>query len=97
MAEARTLDAICEQIIPSDETPGAKWANVVNFIDRQLVGPYRRQQGAYRTGLKAIDEAAAKFGKDFASLDPPIQTEVLAGLTGDAKRFFTTAIAHTMQ
>jgi gluconate 2-dehydrogenase gamma chain len=96
-AEGRTLDAICEQIIPTDQTPGAAWAGVVNFIDRQLMGPYRRQQAAYRAGLKAIDEAATKFGKNFVDLDAQRQTAVLESLTGPAKRFFATAIAHTMQ
>src|SRR5450631_1484502 len=82
-AEGRTLEAICEQIIPTDQTPGASWAGVVNFIDRQLMGPYRRQQGAYRKGLFAIDEAAAaKFGKSFVDLDAPRQRALLESLTG---------------
>ena len=97
-AEGRTLDAICEQIIPTDQTPGAAWAGVVNFIDRQLMGPYRRQQGAYRRGLFAINEtAAAKFGKSFVDVDAPRQRALLESLTGGARRFFSTVIAHTMQ
>ncbi len=97
-AEGRTLDAICEQIIPTDQTPGAAWAGVVNFIDRQLMGPYRRQQTAYRSGLREIDQAAvSKFGKDFAALDTGQQTALLQALEGGAKRFFSTVIAHTMQ
>jgi len=97
-AEGRTLDAICEQIIPTDQTPGAAWAGVVNFIDRQLMGPYRRQQGAYRRGLFAINEiAAARFGRSFVDLDAPRQRELLESLTGGARRFFSTVIAHTMQ
>ena len=97
-AEGRTLDAICEQIIPTDQTPGATWAGVVNFIDRQLMGPYRRQQGAYRRGLFAINEiAAARFGRSFVDLDAPRQRELLESLTGGARRFFSTVIAHTMQ
>ena len=97
-AEGRTLDAVCEQIIPTDQTPGASWAGVVNFIDRQLMGPYRRQQAAYRSGLIAIDEAATvKFGKSFVDLDAQQQTALLQSLTGGAKRFFSTVIAHTMQ
>ena len=97
-AEGRTLEAICEQIIPTDQTPGAAWAGVVNFIDRQLMGPYRRQQAAYRNGLLEVDKAAVgKFGKDFAALDALMQTAVLRTLTGAAKRFFSTVIAHTMQ
>jgi len=97
-AEGRTLEAICEQIIPTDQTPGAAWAGVVNFIDRQLMGPYRRQRAAYRSGLMEIDRASAgKFGKDFAALDTGQQTALLQSLEGGAKRFFSTAIAHTMQ
>jgi gluconate 2-dehydrogenase gamma chain len=97
-AEGRTLEAICEQIVPADQTPGAAWAGVVNFIDLQLMGPYRRQRTAYRNGLMAIDQASVnKSGKDFASLDPQMQTAVLQGLAGGEKRFFNTVIAHTMQ
>ena len=97
-AEARTLEAICEQIIPADQTPGAAWAGVVNFIDRQLTGPYRRQQARYRSGLAEIEQASSgKFGKAFAALEPGQQTALLASLTGSAKLFFFTVIAHTMQ
>ena len=96
--EARTLETVCEQIIPADQTPGAAWAGVVNFIDRQLTGPYRRQQARYRSGLAEIEEASGgKFCKDFAALEPGQQTALLESLTGSAKRFFSTVIAHTMQ
>ena len=96
-AEARCLAALCEQIIPTDQTPGAAWAGVVNFIARQLVGPYRRQQALYRTGLAELDRAAANLGKLFADLDAPRQTALLQSLDGALKRFFTTVITHTMQ
>jgi gluconate 2-dehydrogenase gamma chain len=62
------------------------------------MGPYRRQHAAYRAGLMEIDRAsAAKFGKDFVSLDTQQQTALLESLTGAGKRFFSTVIAHTMQ
>ena len=97
-AEGRTLEAICEQIIPTDQTPGAAWAGIVNFIDRQLMGPYRRQRAAYRSGLMEIDRASAgKFGKDFAALEAQQQRELLQSLTDGGRRFFSTVIAHTMQ
>ena len=97
-AEGRTLEAICEQIIPTDQTPGAAWAGIVNFIDRQLMGPYRRQRVAYRNGLMEMDRASnGKFGKDFAALEAPQQTELLQSLTDSGRRFFSTVIAHTMQ
>ena len=34
--EARELDAIVAQIVPSDDTPGAREAGAVHFIDRSL-------------------------------------------------------------
>ena len=44
------------------------------------MGPYRRQQAAYRSGIAAIDQAAvARFGKDFPSLDAHQQTGGVAG------------------
>lgn len=88
-AEGRTLEALCEQIIPADETPGAAWAGVVNYIDRQLMGPFRKHRDAYRSGLAAMDQ--------FAALDPARQAAYLSGLQGEARRFFNMVIAHTMQ
>jgi gluconate 2-dehydrogenase gamma chain len=47
-AEARTVQAACERIFPSDENgPGATEAGVVIFIDRQLAGPYGRDKYRY--------------------------------------------------
>jgi gluconate 2-dehydrogenase gamma chain len=97
-AEGRTLEAVCEQIIPSDEAPGAAWAGVVNYIDLQLMGPFRRKRNTYRTGLAEIEQACAKaFGKGFAELNAEQQTAFLARLEGRSKGFFGMVIAHTMQ
>jgi gluconate 2-dehydrogenase gamma chain len=47
-AEAHTVQAACDRIIPSDETgPGAKEAGVVIYIDRQLAGPYGKDKYRY--------------------------------------------------
>jgi len=97
-AEARTLEALAEQIIPADQTPGARWAGVVNYIDRQLMGPFRRQRAAYRGGLAALDQAALQSGgQPFAALEPARQAELLSSLQGEARSFFTMVVAHTMQ
>jgi gluconate 2-dehydrogenase gamma chain len=51
-AEARALEALADRIIPPDaETPGGKDAGCVVFLDRQLAGPYGRQEGLYVSGL----------------------------------------------
>jgi len=93
-AEGRTLAALCEQIIPSDQTPGAAWAGAVNYIDRQLMGPFRKYREAYRNGLAMLNQLSAE---PFAALAPAQQTALLANLQGEPKRFFSLVIAHTMQ
>ena len=96
--EARTVDAICEQIIPADDDPGAAQAEVVKFIDRQLTGHYSRHQAAYRAGLARVDEASgAKFGKRFVELAFDEQTEVLLELEQNDREFFGLLRDHTMQ
>ena len=49
--EARTLAGMVDQIIPPDQDEGAAWAGVVNYIDRQLCGPFRNFQGLYHGGI----------------------------------------------
>jgi gluconate 2-dehydrogenase gamma chain len=50
-AEAGVVAAACERIFPSDESgPGAKEAAVVIYIDRQLAGPYGRDELRYAKG-----------------------------------------------
>ncbi|HEY3389445.1 MAG TPA: gluconate 2-dehydrogenase subunit 3 family protein, partial [Prolixibacteraceae bacterium] len=36
--DSKLLDALVEQIIPTDEWPGGRDAGVTNFIDMQLTG-----------------------------------------------------------
>ena len=107
--EARTLAAICDQLIPPDADPGANWAQVINFIDIQLCGPFRDLQTLYRNGIACVDETArGRFGKDFAQLGNDQQIAILSALEkGDAPKgvwtnasppvFFETVLAHTMQ
>jgi gluconate 2-dehydrogenase gamma chain len=46
--EGQALEAIADRIIPSDpQTPGGKDAGCAVFLDRQLAGPYGRQDGLY--------------------------------------------------
>jgi gluconate 2-dehydrogenase gamma chain len=47
-AEGRAVEALADRIIPSDnDTPGGKDSGCAVFIDRQLAGPYGRQDGLY--------------------------------------------------
>lgn len=46
--EGRLVEALTDRIIPPDsETPGGKDAGCAVFLDRQLAGPYGRQDGLY--------------------------------------------------
>ena len=76
--EIGLLDAIVEQIIPADEFPGGKWANVSNFIDKQLDTYYRKHQRGYREGLAAFEKTVIQTkGKKFEDLPFSEQTAVL--------------------
>jgi gluconate 2-dehydrogenase gamma chain len=96
--EARTVDAICAQLIPADQDPGAREAGVVNYIDIQLARSLRRYRSVYRSGLAAIDSASrARFGQAFADLPAGSQTEILQAAERDSKPFFDLILAHCRQ
>jgi gluconate 2-dehydrogenase gamma chain len=79
--EANLVDIITEQIIPTDDSPGAIEAGCLNFIDKQLVGYYQRHQQDYRNGLICLEKTcAAEFNRSFAELDWDSQTALLEKL-----------------
>jgi len=97
-AEVRTLEAVCAQLIPADQDPGAKEAGVVNYIDIQLTGAFKKRRAAYRQGLALIDaESRAKAGKLFADLRISDQVEVLNAIEEKSKDFFELMLNHTRQ
>jgi hypothetical protein len=89
--DAADVEAVAAQIIPTDDTPGAREAGVIHFIDRalatflsQLASDYRAQlaefQTAFRTQRPAGDAAS------FASLAADQQIAFLK--TVDRTPFF---------
>ena len=97
-SEARTVDAICEQLIPADRDPGAKFAGVVHYIDIQLARAFRKHRQTYRKGVADVDSASqAKFGKLFADLTASQQVDVLRGVEQSSKPFFELILAHSRQ
>lgn len=77
-AEAQLMDALADQIIPPDEWPGGRESGVSNFIDKQLIGPYKRFQPKYRRGLKAIhDNCEKQFNRKFEDMAWDEQTAFL--------------------
>jgi gluconate 2-dehydrogenase gamma chain len=109
LAEAAPLIAICEQIIPRDDAPGATDAGVIHYIDRQLCGPLARHQTTYRLGLEAVRKTCMQvYHTPFEQLDFKQQTAALSLLEankaprecwGDLSQaeFFNLVIEHTRQ
>ena len=109
MDEAITLAAICDQIIPADQDPGAASAGVVNYIDRQLCGCFRHLKKTYRQGIAGVNESSrTRYGASFVDLVSTRQVELLVLLEegrapGQVWRrvpspeFFGLLVDHTMQ
>jgi gluconate 2-dehydrogenase gamma chain len=77
-AEAKTLAAAADQIVPPDEAPGAAQAGVVEFIDRQLATRERDQLATWQQGLRALDATSRqRHGRGFSELRFPEQTALL--------------------
>lgn len=98
--EARTVEAICAQIIPEDQDAGAITGGVVHFLDMQLSGFYKPLQRTYRMGIAEIDRKSMEFGgKKFAELSSASQTGLLKRIEKDPslKAFFSLLVDHTMQ
>ncbi len=61
-AQATEIEAIAAQIIPTDDTPGAREARVIYFIDRALATFAADQRPVFLKGLKQL---GSKVGKQF--------------------------------
>lgn len=79
--QRRTARALCDLIIPADDTsPCGSAVGVHDFIDEWVSAPYPTQAGDRRTildGLKWIDaESGRRFQKPFADLAPDQQSAI---------------------
>lgn len=82
-AQARDVEAIAAQIVPSGDTPGAREAGVVHFIDAIHAGLYSARAPELLQGLAAFQAAfaAGHPGQgQFADLPGPQQVEYLKGI-----------------
>jgi len=97
-AQARTLKAICDQIIPKDDFPSASEAGVLSYIDKQLVRHYRPHQDAYRDGLEQAEaESRKQFGKEISGLGAADQLAVVMDMERDHHGFFEMVRNHTLE
>lgn len=82
--EARDVDAIAAQIMPTDDTPGAREAGALYFIDRSLstwaagvADPFRAGLRDFRAGFSAIQPS-----QSFAAADSAAQLAYLTQVDG---------------
>ena len=107
-ADAATIAAFTERIMPSAPgKPGARDADVLNYIDLALAGAYAELQDFYRRGLASLDAyCRGTYKESFVHLTPERQDEVLTALEeGKAsgftyptsREFFSILRTHTME
>ena len=89
--QAATLEALAAQIIPTDDTPGAREARVVTFIDNGLASFAADQRPVFERGLAAFEADVRNRFPDaagFATLQPATQVELMIGLEQRDPEFF---------
>ncbi len=102
------MAAFAERIFPgAPGKPGARDADVLNYIDLALAGAYSDLQEFYRHGLNQLDaHCRAVYGRPFARLDAKQQDEVVTALEAgrapdftwpSARAFFETLRTHTIE
>lgn len=90
--QAADVDAMAAQIYPTTDTPGAREAQVIYFIDLALVTFAQDKQDVYAKGF--ADLASKTGGKAFASLSSADQVALLTGI--EKTPFFKTVRDHTI-
>jgi gluconate 2-dehydrogenase gamma chain len=96
-AVAADLEALASAIIPSDETPGAKEAGVIFFIDRALATFDRDKRGLYRDGLAAAQQRRRELFPQSSSLAGLSATECEQLVKSiETTEFFEQVRTHTV-
>lgn len=91
LEQRRELDALTALIIPTDDTPGAREAHAVDFIDHGLASFASDQRPLFERGLADLDARVTKrhsSGTLFADLDPEAQRAFALELDGEKSEFF---------
>lgn len=96
-AQAAEIEAMTAQIIPTDDTPGAREARCVYFIDRALSTFAKKSQPAYTKGLEELQAKTKELYPDaskFSALTSEQQIKVLTGI--EKTPFFNMVRTHTI-
>jgi gluconate 2-dehydrogenase gamma chain len=91
-ADAADVEALTSQIVPSDDTPGAREAGVTFFIDRALGSFFAHWRETFMSGLAQFQlaaRAAHPAAASFAALDADAQSAFLHSV--DTTAFFDQA------
>ena len=83
------MNEIADTILPTTSSPGAKAANVGNFMSVMVLDCYEeKNQKIFQEGLKKIDELSEKqFSTSFVKADPKQRTELLTTLDKEQKEY----------
>jgi len=95
--QAAEVEAMAAQIIPTDETPGAREARVINFIDRALVTFEQDAKPQYTQGLKELETQTKQLvpsATKFSALTSEQQIQVLTAM--EKSPFFNLVRTHTV-
>ncbi|HLH96307.1 MAG TPA: gluconate 2-dehydrogenase subunit 3 family protein [Xanthobacteraceae bacterium] len=106
--DAATVLAFAERLMPgAPGMPGARDADVLNYIDLALAGAYEDQQDFYRRGLAQLEAFCQNnYKTSFVRLDAARQDAVISALEEGkaqgftyptAQAFFNTLRTHTIE
>jgi hypothetical protein len=96
-AQAAEIEAMAAQIIPTDETPGAREARCLYFIDRALSTFARGNRQAYVQGLRDLEAKVKQLYPDagrFSALTSEQQIRLLTEI--ERTPFFNLVRTHTV-
>lgn len=95
--EAADVESIAALIVPTDETPGAREAGVIHFIDRALATFDREKQVIYHTGLAQVRQQIQRLAPGLlhvAQLSPEQQVHLMEAIV--PSEFFAVIRTHTI-
>ena len=98
-AQAAALDAMTAQIFPTTETPGAREAGVVRFIDQALATFAAADLPLVRQGVIELNREAHRRDPRvtvYAKLDQVRQADILRSLDDAKSEFFEAVLFATM-
>jgi hypothetical protein len=88
-----TLEELCETILPTTDTPGAKAAGVPKFVRKMIADCHiKKDQEEFAAGLDQINQAArAQYQVPFAKATTEQRTAILKEVEASKSRFWSLA------